>query len=144
MFGGNKMVTVKTDTDVAAISGLWKAYASALGDGDLDRWLSLWIPEGIQMPPGAPKRIGMQQIREGNSPLTDLFDSVLDIVPDEIRILGDHAYSHGNFEYTMTPKEGGDAVSGQGKFLTIFVRQADGSWKIAIDCFNDNAPPAAA
>lgn len=134
------MQTVKSDTDVASIQALWKEYASATRDGDMDRWLSLWIPEGMQMPPGAPKRIGLQQIREGNLPLMDLFDAVLDIVPDEIRILGDHAYSHGNYEYAMTPKEGGDATRGHGNFLTIFVRQADGSWKIAINCFFDNAP----
>jgi uncharacterized protein (TIGR02246 family) len=126
---------------VAVIHALWKEYAAAIKAGDMDRWLALWIPEGKQMPPGAPQRIGMEQIREGNSPLLDLFDSVLDIVPDEVRIVGDHAISHGNYGYNLTPKEGGETVSGKGKFLTIFVRQADGSWKIAIDCFNDDAPP---
>ena len=77
-------------------------------------------------------------------PLMDLFDAEMAIFPDEVRILGDHAYSHGNYEYALKPKEGGETVSGKGKFLTILARQANGSWKIAIDCFNDNAPPAPA
>lgn len=138
------MTTVKPETDVALIHELWKEYAAAIKAGDMDRWLALWIPEGKQMPPGAPQRVGMEQIREGNSPLMDLFDSALDIVPDEFRIVGDHAISHGNYRYALTPKEGGETVRGEGKFLTILDRQADGSWKIAIDCFNDNAPPAVA
>jgi ketosteroid isomerase-like protein len=41
----------------------------------------------------------------------------------------------------MTPKEGGQTIRGRGKFLSILKKQADGSWKFAIDCFNDNTPP---
>jgi ketosteroid isomerase-like protein len=40
----------------------------------------------------------------------------------------------------MTPKEGGETTSYSGKFLDILVKQADGSWKIAIDCHNYNEP----
>ncbi len=137
------MSTVKQDTDVALIHGPWKKHADAMKSGDMDRWLTPWIPEGKQMPPGAPQRIGMEQIREGNTPLMDLFDSVLDAVPDKFRILGDHAISHGNYKYARTPKEGGKTVKGVGNFLTVLVRQADGSWKSAIDCFDDNTPPVA-
>ena len=136
------MSTVKQDTNVALIHELFKEFASAVEAGDMDRWFALWIPKGKQMPPGAPQRIGMKQIREGNSPLMNLFDAEMAIFPDEVRILGERAYSHGNYEYALTPKEGGETVSGVGKFLTILIRQTDGSWKIAIDCFNDNAPPA--
>jgi len=41
----------------------------------------------------------------------------------------------------MTPKAGGKTIKLDGKYLTILERQADGSWKIAIDCFNSNVPP---
>jgi uncharacterized protein (TIGR02246 family) len=128
--------------DVAKIGRLWEAYKSTIEEGDMEGWLSLWIPEGKQMPPGAPHRIGMEELREGNRPLMVLFDAKMNIHPAEIRILGDHAYSHGVYDYALKPKEGGETVSAEGKFLTILVKQEDGSWKIAIDCFNDNAPPA--
>jgi len=54
--------------------------------------------------------------------------------------LGDRAYSHGLYGFSMTPKAGGDTTKVTGKFLTIFQKQADGSWKIAIDCFNYSPP----
>jgi ketosteroid isomerase-like protein len=62
------------------------------------------------------------------------------IQTEEVRILGDRAYSHGTYTFDMTPKEGGATSSVSGKFLDILEKQADGSWKIAIDCHNTNEP----
>ena len=130
-------------TDVVEIKELWKEYAAAVEAGDIDRWLALWTPNGKQMPPNVPPRFGLEQIREGNLPLMELFDVRMAIYPDDVRVLGDTAYSHGNYEYALTPKEGGETVEMQGKFLTILARRDDGHWQIAIDCFNDNFSPAA-
>ena len=56
----------------------------------------------------------------------------------EVRILGDWAYSHGMYTFDLVPKAGGETMSISGKFLDILKRQADGSWKMAIDCHNYN------
>jgi uncharacterized protein (TIGR02246 family) len=131
----------KTESEQVLIEELWKEYASAMMAGDTDRWLELWIPEGKQMPPDAPARVGIDEIRAGNQPLFELFKWHIDIFLSETRIFGDHAYSHGEREYALTPVEGGETTSRAGKFLTILARQRDGAWKITVDCFNDNAPP---
>ena len=40
-------------------------------------------------------------------------------------------------------KAGGETIAmPDGKALTLYKKQADGSWKIAYDCFNANVPPA--
>ena len=135
------MVMEKLDNDVTLINDLLGEYVASIQAGDMDRWIGLWIPEGKQMPPGAPARVGLEEIREGNSPMFDLFDTKMNVFLDELRAFGDHAYTHGNYDYAMTPKEGGRAIIGSGKFLSIYKKQEDGSWKFAIDCFNDNAPP---
>ena len=48
----------------------------------------------------------------------------------------------GYFNYSLkaTLKEGGDPldVMPDGKALTLYERQSDGSWKIVYDCFNSN------
>ena len=128
-------------SDVAQINELWNEYAASINAGDMERWISLWIEDGLQMPPDAVRRAGKELIREGNRPLFELFDAQMAVYPDEIHVLGDHAYSHGLYEYILTAKEGDDVVKGNGKFLTILQRQTDGSWKIVIDCFNNDAPP---
>jgi uncharacterized protein (TIGR02246 family) len=127
--------------DVAHIYALWNEYAASANDGDLERWMSLWIDESIQMPAGAPRRVGKELIWKGMQPLFDLFaTSNMVIDTEEVQILGNRAYSHGTFEFEMTLKQGGQTTSYSGKFLDILEKQVDGSWKIAIDCRNYNSP----
>jgi ketosteroid isomerase-like protein len=76
-----------------------------------------------------------------NQPVMDLFDTEMTISPEDVRILGDCAYSHGSYKQAMTPKEGGEPISNAGRFLTILEKQANGSWKIAIACFNTSQLP---
>ena len=128
-------------SDVAQIYELWNEYAAAAHAGDLERWMSLWIDDGIQMAPDAPRRVGKEQIRAGMQPGFDLFImSNMVINTEEVQILGDQAYSHGTYTFEMTPKEGGETTSLSGRFLDILEKQADGSWKMAIDCHNYNEP----
>lgn len=126
--------------DVIQVYELWNEYAAAMTAGDMERWLSLWIEGGIRMPPGAPRRVGKEQIRAEMQPRFDLFNTNMTVNPEEVRVLGDQAYSHGLYAFTMTPKGGGDTAEVSGKFLTVLEKQVDGSWKIAIDCFNYDAP----
>jgi uncharacterized protein (TIGR02246 family) len=127
--------------DVAQVYELWNEYAAAVNDGDMERWIALWIDDGIQMPPDVPRRVGKEHIREAMQPLFDLFDaSKIIIHTEEVRILGDRAYSHGTYEFEMAAKEGGKTKRYSGKFLDILEKQVDGSWKIAIDCHNYNRP----
>ncbi len=130
-------------SDVAKVYELWNEYAAALKAGDLERWMSLWSEDAIQMPPGIPRRVGKEQIRREMQPVFDLFDtSKMTIHTEEVRILGNRAYSHGTHTFEMTPKEGGETKGYSGKFLDILEKQVDGSWKIAIDCHNYDEPYA--
>ena len=127
--------------DVAQVYELWNEYASAWSAGDMPRWIALWNDDGIRMPPGASRRLGKKAIREEMQPQLDRFDWQVAVYPEEVRVLGDRAYSHGSYEFVKTPREGCDRYKGNGKFLTILQRQVDGFWKIAIDCYNYDASP---
>jgi uncharacterized protein (TIGR02246 family) len=125
--------------DVAQIQEVWNEYEASVVSGDFERWISLWDDEGIQLPPDEPRHIGIAQVRAANEPGFEGLETQMKefiINPDEFRILGDRAYSHGTYGFTMVPEEGADTIEVTGKFLTIFKKQADGSWKIAIDCYN--------
>jgi ketosteroid isomerase-like protein len=112
--------------------------------GDMDRWITLWDENGVQMPPDTPMRIGraaileeMKRSLEGVS--YDTFTINLDETTMDDRI----GFSSGTFTYSFIRKTGGGRNHREGKYLTIFRRQPDGSFKIYRDCFNFNAPPAA-
>jgi len=123
-----------------AINEVWNTYASAITDGDMDRWITLWIDDGIQMPPDAPANVGKEKIQTFLQELMNLFQWKMTINNEEIREAGDWGFARGTYTVELTPKEEGKTLKGSGKFLTILERQDDGSWKIARDCFNYNAP----
>ena len=84
---------------------------------------------------------GIEQIGAALQPVIDLFDTEMTILPENVHILGDYAYSYGSYKHAMTPKEGGESISDAGMFLTILEKQANGSWKIAIICCNTSQRP---
>ena len=52
-----------TEAVTAAVTDIWTRYSSSLNSGDLDRWMSLWADNGVQMPPDEPPVIGKEAIR---------------------------------------------------------------------------------
>ena len=124
----------------AAIRAMGEKYAEYVNSGDLERYMSVWAEEGIQMPPNAPAVSSRESIRLAMMPLFDGFHLKMSINDQEIKIAGDWAYSRGTYALDMTPKAGGDSIHVDGKALTIWQRQPDGSWLISRDCFNSNIP----
>jgi uncharacterized protein (TIGR02246 family) len=126
---------------VAAVNEIWNQYSSSFNSGDIDRWLSLWTDDGIQMPPDSPPIVGKEQIRTRNKAVLDRFTFDLNITNEEVRVAGEWAFSRGIFKATLRPKGGGKITLVDGKYMTILQRQADGSWKVYRDIFNSNVPP---
>jgi uncharacterized protein (TIGR02246 family) len=129
------------EADISAINNNIELYTSSMNAGDLDRWMSLWADDAIQMAPDAPAVIGKEQIPAKYESIFPLFIFKMTIANEDVKIGGDLAVSHGNYTVSMTPKAGGETIMIDGKYLSIEERQADGSWKIIRSCFNDNAPP---
>jgi ketosteroid isomerase-like protein len=60
---------------------------------------------------------------------------------EDVVVRGDLGYSCGTYSMTMTPP-GAAPIQDEGKFLEIFRRQADGSWKVTRDTFNSDLAAA--
>ena len=115
--------------DEAAILEIWSTYSTARVAGDAETWLGLWDEEGIRLPPGSPA-VDFATFAPGTPERFAKPPASMEINAEEIVVTGDWAYSRGTFTVN-------DAV--QGKFLTIFRRQDDGSWRIYRDAFNMNS-----
>ena len=131
------------ESDIAAIKETLNQYAVGINTGDYDRWISLWADDGVQMPPDDPARIGKAQIREKMKPLFDQFILKIDVDIAEARVYDDLGLTRCTYTLNITPKAGGETIHAMpdGKALTLYERQSDGSWKIVFDCFNSNTPP---
>ena len=53
--------------------------------------------------------------------------------------ISDCLNSVGNYTMTLRPA-GADPIRDEGKYVVVYRRQADGSWKAAADIFNTNLP----
>ena len=58
---------------------------------------------------------------------------------EDVMVAGDLAVETGTYTWTLTVKSGGE-ISDKGKYVTVWKRQADGSWKIARDINNSDLP----
>ncbi len=125
--------------DVRTIESVFKAYKKTLENGDLEAWLALWTDDLVQMPDGAPSRIGKPELRVRTRDMLAVWSLEFGAEDtQEVRVAGDWAFSRGTYTATFTPRAGGRPFMVDGKFLTIFQRLPDGTWKIHRDIFNSN------
>jgi ketosteroid isomerase-like protein len=123
--------------DEAAIRELWTSYETHAVANDGETWLTLWDPEGIQMPPGAPMRDYATLVEWAQNWGPEMATDAMEITPHEIVILGDTAYSMGTYWFDFPTEDDGQGRF-EGKFMTILKRQDDGSWKLFRDIFNSS------
>jgi uncharacterized protein (TIGR02246 family) len=127
--------------DKAAIKEVLNQYEIAANSGNFDLWISLWAEGGVRMEPGAPSISGVDQITEEIKPIFEQMKIDFKMTSvEEVRVFGDIGLSRGSYNVALTPKAGGDKIIAEpdGKALTIYERQSDGTWKILYDCFNSN------
>ncbi len=134
---------VDVEADITAIKETLNQYAIACNNGDFDLWISLWTDDGVLMSPDAPSVIGKELIRETVKPTFDQMTLDIAITSlEDVKVYGDLGLTCCNYKLDVTPKAGGETIHAMrdGKALTLYERQSDGSWKIAYDCNNSNVP----
>ena len=57
-----------------------------------------------------------------------------DVDIDEVQLAGDFGYARGTYIVHLQSKAESTSSVLEGTFLTVFKKQADGSWKIYRDC----------
>lgn len=128
-----------TDADRAAIEEVTvQALEIANGSKDWMEYVSAYYAEdAIIMAPNAAPVQGLEAIAasfEAMPPFTDLaFENL------EIDGTSDMAYVRGKYTAVwMVPGTG--RMPDEGSYLEIWKRQADGSWRVALDVFNSDLP----
>ncbi len=121
--------------DVAAIREVSAAWRDSVAHGDVDAYLALLADEVEEIQPGAEPLVGAAV-----PALVHDFFAAYDVeMPPlsgvEIVVSGDLAYHRYTYEWVLTPKGGGEAVSERAHGLHILRRQSDGSWKITKDVY---------
>ena len=126
-----------SDTDTAALRAVHDRFSVALLRQDFDAVAALYAEDAVLLPPQEPAVHGRAAIRTWTAAVPRVTRVVLEV--DDVDGRGDVAYMRGTFAMTLEP-EGAPALSVVGKYVEILKKQADGSWRFAVDIFNSDAP----
>jgi ketosteroid isomerase-like protein len=129
-------------TDEAALREAGDLYVKAVNSGNVDLYMERWDSQGIRMTPDGPSVFGAEEIRKVVARNFPAATREMTLKTEEVVVFGSIGYARGVYTTRVTPKSGGAPSLVDGKFLTVYRRQADGSWKIYRDCYNSNVPPA--
>lgn len=115
----------------------------ALVAGDLNSLVDFYVDDAVSLPSYMPIMRGKDEIRSGNqkdlaqtkyvslnTTTTDVFGA-----GDDVRI------EVGTYNISLIPAKMTEPIKDQGKYLTVWQKQSDGSWKIKVDTFNTDMPP---
>ncbi len=128
------------DVDMEAIRQADLAWSAAQASDGLDGTMSFYLDDAILLPPNRPMAIGKEAIREASAPIALPGFSVT-WQPMKIGVArsGDIGYAIGTFEGTCVASAG-NPMPVKGKYVEIWNKQADGSWKVAADMFSSDSP----
>ena len=124
----------------------WVDAANQGGEAGAEGYASFVTEDATVLPPNAERIDGRESVREWVLQFTQAEDFSIDWKATDIEVAADGklAYAIGTYEYSLKD-DGGNPVSDKGKFVDLFKKQADGSWKRSVGIFNSDLPtPGAA
>ena len=127
-----------TRDDIEAID---QAYEKGAANRDTAAIVGLYTPDASLLPPNAPVAKGAQAIGAVIQAYFDAGAQSLELDTTDLDDHGDLVVEVGRYTLGLQPP-GGEPITDVGKYLQVFKRQADGSFRIAYDCFNSDQPPA--
>jgi uncharacterized protein (TIGR02246 family) len=128
--------------DVQAVKDVEAAWVKDAATKDADKWASYFTEDGSGLYPGAGILNGKAAIKAAMVPI--LADPNFSLTFQSTRAMaskgGDMVYSQGTYTMTMTNPKTKKPLTDKGKYLTVYTKQADGSWKVVADTFNSDSP----
>jgi len=127
-----------------ALRDLDAQWSAAAGAKDLDKTVSYYSADAIVMPPNASAATTKESIRSAWKEMLTSPGAAISWKTTKVEVAksGDLAYVSGTYEETMTDASG-TPVKDRGKYVEIFKKQADRTWKVVADIWNSDLPASA-
>ncbi len=113
----------------------WAATAAA--GADVERIIAYWTDDAKVYPPGMPVVEGKAAIREFVAGSMQIPGFEVSWQPEEVIVSpdGQLGYTTGTNRFTA-PDPQGNLVTTLGRYITVWRKESDGSWKCVIDIWN--------
>lgn len=132
------------DTGLASLVRAERAFMDDVARRRLEGWVDGFADSAATFPPGSLVSVGRERIRRG---MTATFaDTSVHVawhpVYATLSVSGDLGYTYGYYRWTSRDDKGAPAPPSEGKFLTIWRRDAAGHWRVVVDTGNAGPVPA--
>ena len=138
---GNLVALAASNSSKAAdaIKTADQQWAAAAAVKDLDKSVSFCGPDAAILVPDAPAAEGPEAIRKWFHDVFSIpgFKLLWHATESAAAKSGDLGYSRGTYELSYTDPSG-KQISDHGKYITVWKKQPDGSWKVLRDIFNSD------
>ena len=108
---------------------------------EVDDFMAYVLDDANMLPPNEPMASGKEAIKTTFASMHDMSGFSVTWKPSmaEVANSGDLGYTIGTYKLSVNDSTG-MPMADEGKYLTVWKKQADGSWKVAADMFNSNLP----
>jgi uncharacterized protein (TIGR02246 family) len=118
----------------AAIRANTVEWSKASQSRDLEKAVSFYADDALQLAPHMPAIAGKENIRKGWQQMLAMPGPGLTFQTTglEVARADDMAWEHGTYDFSTTDKKG-KVTDEKGKYLAVWKKQADGAWKVVAD-----------
>ena len=114
-------------------------FVESFNRGDIAAVVAMYDTGAVVLAPNAPVMRGRQNIEQLWNGARQQGFKRLSLTVQSVEQLGDHAIDLGIYELVIQPP-GQSEMTDRGKYMVLWKRQADGSWKLYRDMFNSSMP----
>lgn len=115
-------------------------FSEAFNRGDVAALAVMYDTGGVVLAPNAPPMHGRQNIEALWAGARQQGFKTLNLIVDTVEPIGNHAIELGRYTLVIQPP-GQAETTDRGKYMVLWKRQPDGSWKLYRDMFNTSMPP---
>lgn len=119
----------------------YDAYNAAFESNDVNAILAFYTDDAVRLPSDGSIITGLATIRDSMVVFREQNDYVLDeYSAPQIQVSGDLAVTYSTFDEHWTSNATGETTRQVGRWLVVWERQADGSWKISKEMWTAEQP----
>ena len=123
--------------DAQALIKLDTEWSKSTATKDADKVCAYYTDDAIAYPPNEPMAVGREAAKKLWATFLAAPDFSLTWKPVHAETSGDLGHTTGTYELSM--KVDGKPVSEKGKYVCIWKKQKDGSWKVIHDIWNSDS-----
>lgn len=128
---------------MAEVKALGDDLTKAMLADDVDHMLSMYAEDAISLPNYSPRMDGIEAFKAHHEQMAAAGMKIISFTsdPTDVWQAGDHVIEIGSFEIKLEMPGMPGPIDDHGKYLTVYVREADGALKIKAETWNTDVNP---